>query len=110
MAAALVAGYPGEQDRRAVAGGPFDGERPAADDDEHDRRPGSDDRLEKLLLAAEEPEVAAVTGLPCRRVVGQPGPLAEDNDRHVAPRAPARPLRPAPRPSPPGDPGAARVD
>ena len=45
-------GHPGQQDRGAVLGGPLDRQRPAADHDEDDRRPGRDDRLEQLLLAA----------------------------------------------------------
>ena len=37
-----------------MLGGPGQRQRPAADDDEHDRRAGRDHRLEQLLLAAEE--------------------------------------------------------
>ena len=53
-----VAGHPREQDRGTTVGRPFQRERPPADDDQHDRRPGGDHRLEQLLLATEEPELA----------------------------------------------------
>ena len=78
-----LAGHPREEHGRAVLGGPLDRERPAADDHEHGRRPGCNDRLEQLLLTSEEAEVAAVPRLTGRRVVGQPGPLADGNDRDV---------------------------
>ena len=98
---ALVAGDPGEQDRGAVAGGPFDGERPAADDDEHDRRPGGDDGLEKLLLAAQEPERRSGHGTPLsssRRSArnARRGPRSRRRRRE-----PRRPRRRARRRSPP---------
>ena len=66
-----------------MLGRPGDGQRPAADDDEHDRRPGRHDRLEQLLLATQEAEVEAVAELAGRGVVGQPGALAEDDDRDL---------------------------
>mgnify|MGYP003693805271 CR=1 FL=1 len=47
------------------------------------RRAGRDDGLDELLLAAEQAEVAAVARLARRRVVGQPGALADDDDRDL---------------------------
>ena len=76
---------------------PLERERPAADDQQHGRRPGRDDGLEQLLLAAEEPEVAPVAGLAGGRVVRQPGPLADDDDRRPRPSVPPRRPRRSPR-------------
>ena len=67
----------------AVPGCGFDGEGPAADHDEHDRRSRGDDGVEQLLLAAVEAEGRAVAELAGRRVVGQAGALAEDQDRDL---------------------------
>ena len=78
-----VAWDPGEQDRRAMAGGPVQGKRPAADDDQHDRRSRRDDGLQELLLPAEEPELAAIAEFAGRRVVRQPGSFADHDDRDV---------------------------
>ena len=78
-----VAGDPGEEDRGAVLGRPLDGRGTAADDDEHGRRAGRDDGLDELLLAAQEAEIAAVARLARGRVVGQPGALADDDDRDL---------------------------
>ena len=64
-----------------MASGPFERERTPADHDQDDRCPGRHDRLEQLLLAADQPKVEAVAELARRRVVGQAGPLAEDEDR-----------------------------
>ena len=66
-----------------MAGRPLDRQRSPADDHQHDRRPGRDDALEQLLLAAHEPELQAIAELAGRRVVGQPRSLAEDDDRDV---------------------------
>ena len=66
-----------------MRGGPLDRQRPAADHDEDDRRAGRDDGLEQLLLPPDEAEVPAVPELPRRRIVGQPGSFAEDDDRDV---------------------------
>ena len=67
----------------ALPGSGFDGEGPPADDYEHDRRAGRDDGLEELLLAAVEAERRAVAELTGRRVVGQAGPLTDDEDRDL---------------------------
>src|SRR6185437_16807682 len=48
-------------------------------------RAGRNDRFEQLLLPAEQAEVAAVPRLAGRRVIRQPGSLAEDRDRDVGP-------------------------
>src|SRR3954451_12765597 len=79
-----IAGHPREEDRVAVPGRGFDGEWPPADDDEDDRRPGRDDRVEQFLLTTVEPERRSVPELAGRRVEGESGALAEDEDRRVA--------------------------
>ena len=66
-----------------MAGGPFDRERPAADHDQHDRRPGRDDRFQQLLLATHQAELETIAKLPGRGVVGQAGSLAQHDDCHV---------------------------
>ena len=55
-------GTQASEDRGAVLGRPRERQRPAAHDHQHDRRAGGDDRLEQLLLAAEEAEVDAGRG------------------------------------------------
>ena len=55
----------------------------AAHDDEDGRRAGRDDGLDELLLAAQQAEIAAVARLARGRVVGQPGALADDDDRDL---------------------------
>ena len=80
-----VARDPCQQDRGTLPGGPLQRERPAADDHQDDGGPGRDDRVEQLLLAAEEPEVASIPELAGGRVGGQPGSLRDDDDRDVGP-------------------------
>ena len=55
----------------------------ADEEDDHDGRPGVEQRLQQLLLAAREPEVDGITALPRRAVAEQAGLVAQHGDAHL---------------------------